>query len=74
MKFKNFIIRESKTELEKGIEIEKEHDGVYDMIDKYLKNKDIEMPFSKEEYHKMIAQVHIDEVPDYYTKLIKYIE
>lgn len=63
-----------KSQLEIGIEIEKEHSNVYDLFKKYLQENDLKMPVSKDEFFKMIAESHLEEVSDYYKKLLKYVE
>lgn len=71
-------IKESKkeinSELEMGIKIESEHLDVYEELEQWLKStfKDYsKMPWPKEEFYKKIAQAHIKELPDYYTRLAK---
>lgn len=56
-------------QLEIGIDVEKEHDDVYDYFSKHLKGRDIDMPVSRDEFYEMIAKAHIKELPDYYTRL-----
>lgn len=71
----NHIIRFSESmsnsELEKGIKVESEHGNIYEEIDFYLESFNIGMPWSKEEFYKKIAQAHLKEIPDYYTRLEK---
>jgi hypothetical protein len=64
-------LKESKysDELQKGIEVEKEHSDVYDFLEKFLKKAKIEMPFTLDEFAAMIAKSHLKEMSDYYTRL-----
>jgi len=62
---------EEKTELEKGIEVEKEHSDVYDELASFLSEHDLEMPFSKHEFAKKIAKAHLEEMKNYYDELLK---
>lgn len=59
------------TELEMGIKIESEHGDIYDHLDSYLESFNVPMPWSKEEFYKKIAEAHLREMPDYYTRLNK---
>ena len=61
-------------QLEKGIEIEKEHTDVYELMEDYLKKHYLKMPLTRKEFFEMIANAHIDEVRDYYDRLIKHVE
>lgn len=54
-------------ELEMGIKVEMEHVGTMDKIEKYLR-KNNKMP-SKQTIAEWIASDHLEEMPDYYTKL-----
>jgi len=56
-------------QLKAGIKIEKEHKPTYTFIQNYLKRKG-KLPPQKLVY-KHIAQNHIKEIPNYYTKLKK---
>ena len=58
-------------QLELGLKIEKEHNDIYDFLDKYFKDNNIANPLTEREFYEMIAKAHIKEIPDYYTKLIK---
>jgi hypothetical protein len=61
------IIEEEKTQLEMGIEVEKEHKNTYQKIKDFYKENGY---FPKEEdVYSWIAQNHIDEFPSYYTEL-----
>lgn len=71
-KFSN--INESKSvdkELEAGIKIESEHGNIYKELQSYLKENDVPMPWSEEEFYTKIAKAHLKEIPDYYTRLTK---
>lgn len=70
MKIKRFNESED-TQLEMGIKIESEHNDVYEFMEKYLKDNDLDMPISKREFYEKIAKAHLREMPDYYTKLAK---
>jgi len=54
-------------QLGKGIDIESEHKQTYIMLQKYLDNHGILPP--KELLYKSIAQDHLDEIDNYYTRL-----
>ena len=73
MKKFNDLIKEQKkdTQLEIGIEIEKEHTDLYNYFKKYLDSFKIKMPISEVEFYKMIAEAHLRELPDYYDRLLK---
>jgi hypothetical protein len=71
MKQFNEYLTEQKTisQLEKGIKVEQEHKSTYNKIkDYYEKNKSF--PDEKDVY-KWIAEDHIKEISDYYTRLEK---
>jgi len=59
------------SELQMGIEVEKEHMDVYEYIKKFLAKHDLEMPLTMEEMAAMIAKGHLKELKDYYTRLNK---
>ena len=61
-------------QLKIGIKIEKEHKNVYDTFKKVLKENGQRMPMSIDEFSEMVAKAHLDEVPDYYDKLMKHVE
>jgi rubrerythrin len=61
-------------QLEKGIEVEKEHTDVYELMEDFLKKHDLKMPLTRKEFFEMVAKAHIKEVKDYYDKLIKHVE
>lgn len=56
-------------QLEMGIDVEEEHENVYDMLQRKLKEQGVEMPIDKEKFYELIAKDHLKELPDYYTKL-----
>jgi hypothetical protein len=60
-----------KSELKKGIKVEEEHEDLYDFFVKEFKKIDTDMPISKEDFYKKIAQAHLKEMPNYYTELAK---
>jgi hypothetical protein len=59
------------SQIERGIKVEKEHQDVYTLFEKYLKEKGVKMPISKDNFFKMIAKAHLKELSDYYTRLEK---
>ena len=52
-------------ELEMGIDIESEHNDVYEYLQDHFKD----MPISKKEFYERIAKAHLRELPDYYSRL-----
>lgn len=58
-------------ELERGIEVEKEHKDLYEELKKRLKSKNIPMIIGEEEFYQKIAEAHLKESPDYYKLLDK---
>ena len=70
-KYNEFIKEDSDTQLEMGIKIEKEHNDIYEYLCKYLKDNELEMPLSEDEFAEKIAKAHLREMDDYYTRLIK---
>jgi hypothetical protein len=73
-KFSNIIITESKSpddQLKMGIEIESEHGDIYEYLEDFLNSKDLKMPLTKKDFYKKIAEAHLKEIPDYYTRLKK---
>ena len=60
------IIRISKSQIEQGVEVEKEHSAIYDELCAILGDK---MPWTLEEFVKKIAEDHLEEFSDYYTRL-----
>lgn len=72
-KFTN-IITESKSpddQLQMGIKIESEHGDIYEYFEDFLNSKNIKMPLTKKDFYKKIAEAHLKELPDYYTRLKK---
>lgn len=67
----NQITENVEDQLKMGIKIESEHGDVYEYLDNYLEPFNIKMPFTKEEFYKKIAEAHLREMPDYYTRLVK---
>lgn len=57
-------------QLELGLNIEKEHNDIYEYLDKYFKDNNIANPLSERDFYEMIAKAHIKEIPDYYTRLM----
>lgn len=60
-----------KEQLKMGIKVESEHGDVYEKLDSYLETWNIQMPWSKTEFYQKIAEAHLREMPDYYTRLSK---
>lgn len=58
-------------QLSMGKKVEKEHKDAYDLIKKKLEEKNVEMPISEDDFYTMIAQAHLKELDDYYTRLQK---
>jgi rubrerythrin len=69
-----FLKQAESSQLEIGKKVEKEHEDVYNKLHKYLNDNNLEMPMTRDEFFTAIAKVHIEEVKDYYTKLLKYVE
>lgn len=63
-----------KTQLEMGIDVEKEHTDVYNFIKSKLEKKGEQMPISRDKFYSMIAKAHLKELKDYYTRLQKMEE
>lgn len=59
------------SQIQKGIDVEKEHKDLYELFCKFFKKLDIEMPITEEEFYKTIAKAHLKELPDYYDRLEK---
>lgn len=66
--------RLAKTQLEKGIAVEAEHDSLYKVLEKWASAKNLKLPFTIEEFRKKIAEGHIKEIADYYDLLLKHVE
>lgn len=62
------FLRIAKSQIEQGIEVEKEHKDVYDEISEILGDK---MPWTLDEFAEKIAKAHLKEMDDYYTRLKK---
>jgi predicted DNA-binding protein len=60
------IFRISESQIEQGIKIEKEHKDVYDALCKKFGD---DMPWTLEEFAKKIAEAHLEELDDYYSRL-----
>lgn len=58
-----------KSGLDLRIGIESEHKDLYD----FLSSK-VDMPITSYEFYKKIAEAHLKELPDYYTRLKKMEE
>lgn len=63
-----------KTQLEVGIEVEKEHKDLYERVKKMFEENGKKMPISENEFYKTIAKAHLREDKYYYDKLLKYVE
>ena len=57
-----------KTELKKGMKVEKEHKKTYDILKRYSK---MGIFPSSQIFYKSIAKDHLEEDPEYYPKLKK---
>ncbi len=76
-KFSDKINESEDIQLEMGIKIESEHGNIYDELQRWMESTYKEyasMPWSREEFYKKIAEAHIKEIPDYYTRLTKMEE
>lgn len=62
---------ETKSQLEMGIEVEKEHKDVWDLLKKFADDNKVTLPLTEEEFYKKIAEAHLKEISDYYTRLDK---
>lgn len=51
-----------------GINVEKEHGNVWNLLKSYLDKHNIEMAFNELEFYELIAKSHLREIPDYYTR------
>lgn len=61
----------SRAQLQKGINIEKEHRQLYLEIKKRLAAMGVEMPITEQEFYSEIARAHFKERKDYYDLLEK---
>jgi hypothetical protein len=60
---------DSLKQIKMGIEVEKEHNDIYEYFTEYLSNHHLKMPMDRQTFFMMIAKKHLSEVNDYYTKL-----
>ena len=67
---KKFSIVE-KTELQMSIEVQSEHEDVYNELKELFDKHGIKIPWTREEFFKKIAKAHLKEIEDYYTRLKK---
>ena len=58
-------------ELEMGVKVEKEHLNIYNELKTLLKSKDIDMPWTEDEFAEKVAKAHLKEMKNYYTELKK---
>lgn len=58
-------------ELDRGIEVEKEHKDLWEKLKLWADEQDLTLPLSEDELYKTIAEAHLREIPDYYTRLDK---
>ena len=58
-------------ELERGIEVEREHKDIWDTLKTWADEHSLELPFTEEEFYAMVAKDHLKEIEDYYTRLDK---
>ena len=63
---KRYNLLEKQKELEMGIKVEREHSGTIQKIKDGLGSNN---PLSDEDIFKLIAEDHLRELPDYYTRL-----
>jgi len=63
------ILKASQVKL--GIKVEKEHKDLYNFYDKILKKNKIKNPLTLKEFAKVVATDHIEEISDYYDRLIE---
>jgi len=63
------FLREEKSEMQMGVDVEKEHDPTYKKIKDYYKEHN-DFP-DKKMVFKWIAEDHLEEFKDYYTRLAK---
>jgi hypothetical protein len=64
----------AKSQLDIGIEVEKEHRDLYLRLKKRLAKEGMRMPISETEFYTAIAKRHLKEDEDYYKLLLKYVE
>lgn len=58
-------VTEKNSELERGIEVEREHQDLYDHVKKIVPG----FKMTPEEFFEWIARAHLREMRDYYTRL-----
>jgi len=76
MKFNEYFFEAEGKELpeydeeqfEIGMKDEKEHDDIWDKLEDFSKEKDVELPFTHKEFTEMIVKAHLNKDPEYYTK------
>jgi len=56
-------------EIELGIEIESEHKNLYNFFKSFCDKHNLAMPLSKKEMFLMITKQHLDEMPNYNSRL-----
>ena len=80
MSFRKFFLEEveenidnefDSEQLEMGIETEKEHGDLYEVLENWAKENKLELPVSFDEFAEYITKAHLKEIPDYYTRLQK---
>jgi len=62
------MIKINKSQLEMGVEVEKEHKDIFDHLSSLLGE---DMPWTLEEFCGKVAKAHLKEFSDYYTLLTK---
>ena len=73
------IKEDNESELGMGIKTEAEHSNIYDELEEFVEELNMQddiggeimLPWTKEEFYQKIAEAHIKEIPDYYTRLHK---
>ncbi|MGE5679493.1 MAG: hypothetical protein ACM34K_01310, partial [Bacillota bacterium] len=60
--------------LDEGAKVESEHEDLYNELKRRLEDDGSEMPMSREAFFKFIARQHIEENPDYYELLKRFVE
>jgi rubrerythrin len=58
-------------QLSMGREVEKEHKDIFDLLNKAFEEAGAKMPVTEDQFYEMIAQGHLREFKDYYTRLKK---
>lgn len=67
------VLRRNNKVLNEGTKLESEHENLYDELSKRLEAEGSKMPMEKTEFFRWIAKLHIDEKPNYYELLQKYV-